>query len=140
MKLDERTLPSGYRVTTENPRVVRMTRGKLVKLNFGAALHRVVRINLSQLNFNEEGSKLTPASEKQLTNLIEIMKKKPSLLRLTYVMSANEDKSDADERLQLFVNKTTEAWQQCDCTNYELTIEQELLNGTLRNTLKGAKK
>jgi len=32
MKLDDRTLPSGYRVTTENPRDVRLTRGKVVKL------------------------------------------------------------------------------------------------------------
>ena len=38
MKLDERTLPSGYRITTENPRVVRMTRGKMTKLNFGASI------------------------------------------------------------------------------------------------------
>ena len=41
MKLDDRTLPSGYRLTTENPRDVRITRGKLVKLNFGATIHRV---------------------------------------------------------------------------------------------------
>src|SRR5690606_36315816 len=32
MKLDERTLPSGFRVTTENPRDVRLTRGKMSKL------------------------------------------------------------------------------------------------------------
>ncbi|MDO8991055.1 MAG: SdrD B-like domain-containing protein, partial [Sideroxyarcus sp.] len=29
MKLDERTLPTGFRVTTENPRDVRLTRGKI---------------------------------------------------------------------------------------------------------------
>ena len=51
MKLDERTLPAGYRITTENPRVVRLTRGKITKLNFGAALTRVVRLDLSDEAF-----------------------------------------------------------------------------------------
>ena len=39
LKADTRTLPLGYSPTTENPRVVRATRGKFVKMNFGAA-HR----------------------------------------------------------------------------------------------------
>ena len=51
MKLDARSLPSGFRVTTENPRDVRLTRGKLVKLNFGATVHRVVRVELSGAAF-----------------------------------------------------------------------------------------
>jgi hypothetical protein len=38
MKVDTRTLPSGYRMTTENPGMVRLGAGKLGKLNFGAAL------------------------------------------------------------------------------------------------------
>ncbi|WEX11566.1 hypothetical protein [Chelativorans sp. AA-79] len=36
MKVDTRSLPTGYRLTTENPRMVRLTAGKLAKLNFGA--------------------------------------------------------------------------------------------------------
>lgn len=51
MKLDERTLPSGYRLTTENPRDVRATRGKLVKLNFGAAIHKVFRLEFDERAF-----------------------------------------------------------------------------------------
>ena len=143
MKLDERTLPSGYRVTTENPRVVRMTRGKLVKLNFGVALHRVVRADLNASHFNQQGSELSSAAVRQLKNLVDLLKDKPSILRLTYVMSTKEDQSEAQQRLQLFVDETTAAWQQCDCENYELTIEQELLNRRISNTLqqaiKGAK-
>jgi hypothetical protein len=42
LKVDDRTLPTGYRFTTENPLVQRATRGKMIKFNFGAALHRVV--------------------------------------------------------------------------------------------------
>jgi len=51
LKLDTRTLPTGYRITTENPRVVRLTRGKLTKLNFGASISRVVRIDLNSKAF-----------------------------------------------------------------------------------------
>ncbi|MCT7375809.1 hypothetical protein [Chelativorans salis] len=40
LKLDVRTLPSGYRLTTENPRVVRLTAAKMSKLNFGASIGR----------------------------------------------------------------------------------------------------
>ncbi|WP_201285405.1 hypothetical protein [Chelativorans xinjiangense] len=40
MKLDARTLPTGYRLTTENPRVVRLTAAKTTKLNFGASIGR----------------------------------------------------------------------------------------------------
>ena len=66
MKLDERTLPSGYRVTTENPRDVRLTRGKMVKLNFGATVHRVVRLALNGAAFTGEGVELAPEWSKQL--------------------------------------------------------------------------
>ena len=51
LKLDPRTLPTGYSLTTENPRVVRLTRGKLTKLNFGASIGREVRIELSGAAF-----------------------------------------------------------------------------------------
>jgi uncharacterized repeat protein (TIGR01451 family) len=36
LKLDPHTLPLGYEVTSENPRVVRLTRGKMTRVNFGA--------------------------------------------------------------------------------------------------------
>lgn len=51
MKLDERTLPTGYRVTTETHRVVQMTAGKMTEMNFGAAIRRIVTIDLSDAAF-----------------------------------------------------------------------------------------
>ena len=38
LKVDVRSLPTGYRLTTENPGLVRLTSGKLAKLNFGASI------------------------------------------------------------------------------------------------------
>ncbi len=37
LKVDERTLPLGWKVTTDNPRSIRLTRGKFGELNFGIA-------------------------------------------------------------------------------------------------------
>jgi outer membrane protein OmpA-like peptidoglycan-associated protein len=51
MKLDEKTLPTGYRVTTENPASIRATSGKFARLDFGAALFRVFRLDLSNAAF-----------------------------------------------------------------------------------------
>jgi len=127
MKLDERTLPSGYRVTTENPRVVRLTRGKLVKLNFGAALHRMLRIDIDAAAFTADGDDLTSVATQQLDELLEILKQQPSQLRLSYAMQFGEDKAEAGQRQQLFADKLTQLWQRCDCDHYALTIEQELL-------------
>jgi len=38
LKVDENSLPSGHRVTTENPRVVRLTAGTMAQINFGVGV------------------------------------------------------------------------------------------------------
>nr|WP_198983133.1 SdrD B-like domain-containing protein [Herbaspirillum sp. ASV7] len=84
MKLDERTLPSGYRLTTENPRDVRITRGKVTKLNFGATIHRVVRLELSDAAFIDGQTVLQPQWQQQMAALPEQLKQRPSVVRLAY--------------------------------------------------------
>jgi uncharacterized repeat protein (TIGR01451 family) len=47
LKLDERTLPAGFEMTTENPLVVRLTAGTVVLMPFGATLpERTVSIDV----------------------------------------------------------------------------------------------
>ena len=84
MKLDNRSLPSGFRVTTENPRDVRLTRGKVVKLNFGATLHRVVRIELTDGAFKVDTLELLDAWKAQIDALPEQLKARPSVVRIAY--------------------------------------------------------
>ena len=48
LKLDTRTLPSGFKMTTANPRIVRLTAGKMSKLNFGASITRLVRFDMTE--------------------------------------------------------------------------------------------
>src|SRR5690606_14809143 len=43
MKLDPRSLPSGYRILSENLRNVRLTPGKMTSIDFATSIARVVR-------------------------------------------------------------------------------------------------
>ena len=54
LKLDPRTLPLGWEPTTDNPRSVRLTRGKMGELNFGVAPADHVRANSRDANTGGE--------------------------------------------------------------------------------------
>ena len=97
LKLDERTLPAGYRLTTENPRVVRLTPGMLTKMNFGATLSQVVRVDLSARAF--DGHELRPELHDGLRLLVTGIAAKPSVVRLSYQLAAGEDRRNAQARL-----------------------------------------
>jgi uncharacterized repeat protein (TIGR01451 family) len=110
MKLDERTLPSGYRVTTENPRDVRATRGKMVKLNFGATVHRVIRLDLSAAAFDGAGDKLLPKWEADLAALPSLIEARPTVLRIAY-RRGTEAETLARSRIDAVAARARTLWQ-----------------------------
>ena len=57
LKIDERTIPLGWVVTTDNPRSIRLTRGKFGELNFGVAPKELVSPNngVSSVKREEKG-------------------------------------------------------------------------------------
>ncbi|WP_456280461.1 carboxypeptidase regulatory-like domain-containing protein [Cupriavidus sp. JZ107] len=123
MKLDERTLPSGYRVTTENPRVVRATRGKMVKLDFGAAIHRVVRIEVDAKAFANEGNELRPEWQRELGKLVPVLEAGVSVVHVSYRGRPGET-GWADRRLSYLTDALRRLW--ADVPNrYPLQIETE---------------
>jgi hypothetical protein len=124
MKLDDRTLPSGYRITTENPRVQRATRGKMMKFNFGAAIHRVVRLDLADGVFEKDTNDLRPQWHSRIDLLMTELQKDPSVLRLAY-LGENEAESEVDDRLAAVEELIAERWKALDCC-YRLTIETEV--------------
>ena len=124
MKLDDRTLPSGYRITTENPRVQRATRGKMMKFNFGAAIHRVVRLDLADGVFEKDTNDLRPQWRSRIDLLMTELQKDPSVLRLAY-LGENEIESKVDDRLEAVEDLIAERWEALDCC-YKLTIETEV--------------
>jgi len=124
LKLDERSLPSGYRVTTENPRVQKATRGKMLKFNFGAAIHRVVRLDMADAVFEENDTTIRPQWRSRLDILIEQLQKQASILRLSY-LADTEDEGLVDDRMQYVKDKIADRWQRLDCC-YKLKIETEV--------------
>ena len=124
MKLDDRTLPSGYRVVSENPRVERATRGKMLKFNFAAALHRVVRLDLADGVFEKGSTVLRPQWRSRIDLLIIELQKDPSILRLSY-LGENESEADVDDRLDAIEELVSKRWEELDCC-YKLTIEKEV--------------
>jgi hypothetical protein len=124
IKLDERSLPSGYRITTENPRVVRATRGKMVKFNFGAAIHRVVRLDMADAVFEKGTTEMRPQWLPRLDLLITELAKDPSLLRLSY-LAENESESEVDDRLDAVKEEIENRWEELNCC-YQLVIETEV--------------
>ena len=124
LKLDPRTLPSGYRLTTENPRVQRATRGKMLKFNFGAAIHRVVRLDMADGVFRPGSTEMRPQWTSRIDLLLEQLQKAPSVLRLAY-MGDVEDEALANERLQAVKTLIEKRWQKLNCC-YRLMIETEL--------------
>ena len=88
LKLDPRSLPTGYRLTTENPETVRLTRGKFAKLDFGAALLRVVRLDVAAAVF--VGDEIAPDYQPKVTALIATLESTPSVLRIAYAAHGEE--------------------------------------------------
>ncbi len=113
LKLDPRSLPAGFRVTTENPRVVRLTPGMMSELNFGAAIGPVVRVDLGDAAFTEEG-RPKPALVAGLHRLARAMASKPGTVRLEYHVSADATAADvkiARKRMKLVEKELKRAWR-----------------------------
>lgn len=126
MKLDERSLPTGYRLTTENPGDVRLTAGKMAKLNFGVTIHRVVRLDVNAVAFVADGSGLQPAWIAQLPALYTTLRERPSVLRLAYHLGAGEDRKRVDERITALRKQITHDWN-AQGHAYPLQVEKEII-------------
>ncbi|MND57995.1 Serine-aspartate repeat-containing protein D precursor [compost metagenome] len=121
VKLDDRTLPTGYRVTSGNPETVRLTRGKFARLNFGAGLHRVVRLDLNGEAF--DGEALRPEFEQQFEGLIATLAERPSVLRLAYA-AQGESADLIKDRVAQVRRRLQDRWND-ERGRYRLVIEEE---------------
>lgn len=131
LKLDTRSLPAGYRITTENPRVVRLTPGKMTELNFGAAITKVVRVDLGDRAFatGADGrTGLTAPLAAGLDSLLVQIAGEPVNLRLAYHLPrahADADRKRAERNTALVERYIREAWRKVG--RVKLTIEQTIV-------------
>ncbi|WP_133123067.1 DUF7507 domain-containing protein [Zhengella mangrovi] len=120
LKLDERTLPTGYRLTTENPRVMRLTAGKMVEMNFGAAAGRQVRLDLKDGAFIPGTDQLAKEWEAGLDRLIGILKSEYSYLSVVYRTSQTGEVAGA--RMKAFRKEVEKRWRAAG-SPYDLMID-----------------
>ncbi|MDT8420790.1 MAG: hypothetical protein RQ754_10185 [Desulfuromonadales bacterium] len=123
MKLDDRSLPGGYRVITENPRVQRATRGKMLRFNFAAALHRVVSLDISDGAFEPESTQLRLQWRSRIDRLMNVLQEAPSVLRLSYLGDVDAE-TLVKKRIAALKKQIAARWGQ-SAGNYRLTIESE---------------
>jgi len=121
LKLDDRTLPTGYRVTSENPRVERATRGKMLRFNFGATIHHMVSMDIADGVFEPKSTKLRMQWQPRIDLLLKELRKAPSVLRLSY-LGDTENRRLVEDRLKALKEEITGKWD----GGYPLTIETEV--------------
>jgi len=124
LKLDDRTLPSGYRPTTPTVLVERATRGKALRFEFGASIHRVVTLDLTDAVFEPGTTDMRLQWRPRLDLLLAELRKGRSVLHLSYLADV-EDKALVDRRLEAVDQMIKDAWRSLNCC-YELTIEREV--------------
>ncbi|MGB5131586.1 MAG: SdrD B-like domain-containing protein, partial [Steroidobacteraceae bacterium] len=124
LKLDDRTLPSGFRLSSDHVQIKRATRGKALAFNFGASIHRVVGLDLADDVFEPGSNEMRVQWRPRLNLLLEELRKAPAVLRLSYVADV-EDPALVDERVEAVKKQITEAWEAMNCC-YQLTIEPEV--------------
>jgi hypothetical protein len=138
LKLDDRTLPSGYRASTRPVQVQRATRGKALRINFGASIHRVVGLDLADAVFEPDTTAMREQWEPRLGLLLNELRKAPAVLRLSYVADL-ESETLVNQRLDDLKDRIMSTWLQ-EGAGYELVIEPEVfwrLGGPVRQSRGG---
>jgi len=124
LKMDDRTLPSGFRSSTRSFQIKRATRGKALHFSFGASIYRVVGLDVADPVFMPGGTELRPQWKPRVDLLMEELEKAPAILRLSYLADV-EDERLVTRRVKALRRMLSDAWQTRDA-DYRLTIEQEI--------------
>lgn len=127
LKLDPRTLPTGYRIVTENPRHVRLLAGTVSTVDFAVTRGRVVRIDVMDKAFLPGSTMLQPEWASQISSIIEILKAQPSVLRIVYKF----DQSDgvlAQARITALGKVIQDLWRS-EGGRYRLEVESVAVAG-----------
>jgi len=124
LKLDDRTLPSGFRSSTRPVQVQRATRGKSLRINFGASIHRVVGLDIAAAVFEPDSVQMRSQWRPRVGLLLEELQKGPAVLRLSYVADV-ESEALVEHRLESLKKQIMTGWMELNCC-YELVIESEI--------------
>ncbi len=124
LKLDDRTLPSGFRSSTRDVQVLRATRGKALRVNFGASIHRVVGLDVADPVFEPGTVEMRAQWQPRVSLLLDELQKGPAVLRISYLADV-EDEALVERRLDRLKGDIMQAWEALACC-YELVVEPEI--------------
>jgi uncharacterized repeat protein (TIGR01451 family) len=127
MKLDDRTLPSGYRPSTDQVVMQRATRGKTLRFNFGASIHRAVILDLADAVFEPGTTEIRLQWQSRMDLLLAELRKAPSVLRISYLGDV-EDEELVQRRLKVVKQQILDAWRAgpMGAPSYALEVEPEV--------------
>ncbi|MBW2290274.1 MAG: OmpA family protein, partial [Deltaproteobacteria bacterium] len=123
LKLDERSLPTGYRMSTRVAQVKRATAGKALRFVYGASIHRIVGLDLADAVFEPGTTVMREQWTPRLDRLLEELTKSPSTLRLAYVGDL-EESILVDRRLAAVKAEVVRRWR--ERSDEELLVESEV--------------
>jgi uncharacterized repeat protein (TIGR01451 family) len=124
LKLDDRTLPSGFRASTTPVQMERATRGKTLRFSFGASIHRVVGLDIADPVFEPGMTDLRPQWRPRVNLLLEELQKGPAILRLSYLADV-EDPQLVEDRVEAIKTRILSDWDPLQ-HGYELVVEPEV--------------
>jgi len=87
-------------VTTENPRVVRLTQGKLTSADFGVRRLRAITIDILPEAFAEGSTELKDEFANAMGDLLVTLQEEPTVLTLTYEGVDGEARMQAQNNLR----------------------------------------
>ncbi len=113
IKLDPRSLPTGYSMTTENPRVARVTPGMMSEVNFGATLGHLARVDVNNAGFTVTGAPVAALSAGMAT-LATSLVDNPATVVIAYHISADAGVAQvalARERMETLKDQLRQEWR-----------------------------
>jgi len=127
MKVDPRSLPQGYKISSENPRVVRLTRGKMTEINFGATKTHDVKVDVTGKAFDKDSADLTEKWSLGVDRLVGILCKRRSDLTIIYHQGGESDEL-SEARVQSIAGLVKDTFANCK-TGYALNVKTTVEQG-----------
>jgi len=107
-------------------KIERATRGKALKFNFGASLHRVIGLDLADAVFEPGTTEMRAQWRPRLDLLMKELQKAPAILRVSYLADV-ESEQLVQRRLAVIKSEIASRWQSQNANaTYQLTIEPEV--------------
>ncbi len=128
LKLDNNSVDKDAVLTSENPRVVRATKGKMAKLNFGIAKPREVTLDINDDIFDECTWEISDKFRDDFKQLIKLVKEEDKAsLRIIYRTFIKQTGGIPKERLNKIINRIRNEWREADYREDRLTIREEII-------------